>query len=66
MSPDVKIQYAQQDMLIMIGFLFGVNPQFEVRKSHTLLSSEISTLGEVFTDLIQLKSPSFVTPIANA
>lgn len=65
MNPNVTTQYAQQDILTLIGFLSRVNPKFEVHKSQILSSNEISTLEEVFIEFLQLETPS-LTPPASA
>lgn len=51
-SLEVKTQYGERDMLTMVGFLFGVYPQFNTRKSQIPSGSKVFTLNKVFTRLL--------------
>ena len=43
-SPDVKVQQAQREKMVVMSFLASLPPEFEIDKSHILSSSEISSL----------------------
>ena len=43
-SPDVKVQQAQREKMVVMSFLAGLPPEFETTKSQILSSFEISSL----------------------
>ena len=61
-SPDVKIQQAQHEQMVVMNFLTGLSPDFETKKSHILSSSDNSSLQDVFARVLRTKNKVSVPP----
>ena len=48
-NPDVKVQQAQREQMVVMSFLVDLPPEFETIESQILFSSKISSLQDIFT-----------------
>ena len=44
-SPDVRVQQAQREQMVVMSFLSGLPSEFETAKSHILCGSDIGSLS---------------------
>ncbi|KAA0057391.1 uncharacterized protein E5676_scaffold216G00610 [Cucumis melo var. makuwa] len=57
-SPDVKVQQAQPEKMIVMIFLNGLLPEFGMAKAHILFDSKIPSLDDTFTHVLRIESSS--------
>ena len=55
-SPDVRVQQAQREQMVVMSFLSGLPSEFETAKSHILSSSDIGSLQEVFSRVLRTEN----------
>eukprot|EP00261_Vitis_vinifera_P035581 XP_019076824.1 PREDICTED: uncharacterized protein LOC109122933 [Vitis vinifera] len=55
-SPDVRVQQAQKEQMVVMSFLSGLPSEFETAKSHILSSSDIGSLQEVFSRVLRTEN----------
>ncbi|RVW51817.1 Retrovirus-related Pol polyprotein from transposon TNT 1-94 [Vitis vinifera] len=57
-SPDVRVQQAQREQMVVMSFLFGLPSEFETAKSQILSGSDIGSLQEVFSRVLRTENVS--------
>ncbi|TYK29397.1 Retrovirus-related Pol polyprotein from transposon TNT 1-94 [Cucumis melo var. makuwa] len=55
-SPDVKVQQAQREKMVVIIFLNGLLPEFGMAKAQILSDSKIPSLDDAFTRVLRIES----------
>ncbi|XP_007029051.2 PREDICTED: uncharacterized protein LOC18599148 [Theobroma cacao] len=58
-SPDVKVQQAHWEQMVVMSFIAGLPPELETVTSQILSDSEISSLHDTFTRVLRTESSSF-------
>lgn len=66
LSSDIKVQQTQREQMIVMNFLAGLDPQYDIAKSHILSSTKLPSLNEVFARLRHIDVNAFVTPSPGA
>nr|CAN74438.1 hypothetical protein VITISV_022954 [Vitis vinifera] len=57
-SPDVRVQQAQREQMVVMSFLSGLPSEFETAKSQILSGSDIGSLQEVFSRVLRTENVS--------
>ncbi|RVW76298.1 Retrovirus-related Pol polyprotein from transposon RE1 [Vitis vinifera] len=57
-SPEVKVQQAQREQMVVMSFLSGLPSEFETAKSHIIFGSDIGSLQEVFSRVLRTENVS--------
>ena len=55
-SPDVRVQQAQREQMVVMSFLSGLPSKFETAKSQILSSFDIGSLQEVFSRVLRTEN----------
>ena len=63
-SPDVKVQQAQREQMVVMGFLVALPSEYESIKAQILSSPEISSFQETFNGLLRTETSSSTPPYA--
>ena len=63
-SPDVKVQRAQQEKMIVMGFLAALPSEYDYVKVQNLSSPEISSFQKTFSRILRTETSSSSTPSA--
>ena len=63
-SPDVKIQQARQEKMVVMGFLTALSSKYDSIKAQILSSLEISSSQETFNRILhtEISSPTAPPP----
>ena len=61
-NPNMKVQQAQHEKMVVMSFLAGLPPEFETAKSHILFSSEILSLQDIVIRVLRTESTVSAPP----
>ena len=53
-NPDVKVQQAQQEKMVVMGFLAALPSKYDFVKAQILSSLEISSFKETFSRILRI------------
>ena len=61
-SPYVKVQQAQREKMVMMGFLTALPLEYDSIKAHILANPEISSFKETFSRILRKETSSHTPP----
>ena len=61
-SPDVKVQQAQREKMVVMGFLVALPLEYDSVKAQILASLEISSFQETFSRILCTETSSCTPP----